>query len=261
MDSRFLGLEHREEALKAVELYDFEMPEVEPLVLPPIFSPVFFVVGTGRCGTTWLSEILSTSSFAAVHHEPNRKADRISIVSRDADLSLAYIQKRRQYVANALRSNLYYGEVNGYLQYHIDALRKVFNANIFLLVRNGADVVRSWFSHDTFDSDGREKYFKPEGETRFEKLCWWWASRNELSMAEDVEVVRLEDLASDWAVFDKAFGFLSISKAAWLEHINVKANATGTYALPLYDRWTPEQKRVFSARCGSLMRRLGYSYE
>ncbi len=259
MDSEAVDLQHYNEAKEATQLYAQEMPEIEALVLPPIFSQVFFVVGTGRCGTLWLADLLSNSGFAKVYHEPNLRADRISIVCRDVDLSLAYIEKRRQHVLNALRSNLYYGEVNGYLLYHIDALRKVLNANLFLLVRNGVDVVRSWYARHTFDTDARTKYFNPEGETRFEQLCWWWTARNELAISKGVEVLRLEDLTTSWTIFNKAFGFLGIPKAIWENCKDVKMNATGNHVIASYDGWSAEQKSLFLKHCGNLMRRLGYA--
>ncbi len=218
---------------------------------------IFFVVGTGRSGTLWLSRFLNFSDIAYVHHE-RLESDRPAREITSKEESEEYIRIRVPLIQLELQQKDYYGEVNGYMTFHVDALRSVLGAKVFLVVRDGRDVIRSWYSRATFTGKRYEQFLNPEGDTRFEKLCWLWNWENRRTLSQGVEPIILERLLKDWAYFNSFFGFLKIDKRVWDNERNIKQNASPAYALPEYEDWTSEQKAIFNKRCGCLMKQLGY---
>ena len=125
-------------------------------------------------------------------------------------------------------------------------------------VRDGRDVVRSWHSRHTFAGDGFEKVVNPEGNTRFEQLCWLWNEINSLALSKHPRVVIFERILEDWSYFQHFFSFLAIPKPAWENAREKKENATPSYNLPHYTEWGKELRSIFQKRCGELMKELCY---
>jgi len=182
---------------------------------------------------------------------------------------------RRDFIADRLTGNQvsYYGEVNGYLRYHIESLKETFSAPIYLLVRDGRKVIRSMYSRGTFTGNDISTLLGPEeGEayfeewkyfTRFEKICWYWATNNEAMMKQLDTFINFEDIINSWPIFNKYFNInitLNISYEKWATSVNKPSNASPKYLLPPYDEWNIEQRNIFDKHCKSLMSRLGYVY-
>lgn len=218
---------------------------------------IFFVVGTGRCGTVWLSRLLNTSKVAKIHHE-RYGADRAARELGSPKESASYIKRRVIDVNEDLKQKRFYGEVNPYMLYHIDALRVILGAKIYLLVRDGRDVVRSWHSRKIFDGGHWEKVLKPEGDSKFEKVCWWWNQANSLALSKNPEVIILERLIEEWRYFNSCFSFLEIPKKTWDANRLKRENVSPSYNLPHYRDWTDEHREIFDKHCGDLMKQLGY---
>jgi len=207
---------------------------------------VVFVVGTGRCGTKWLAEMLGASKIAVVRHEPY------------GDELLEMNLKKETYIPSCLRSHRHYVECNGYMTKYIETLRGMYDAEIYSLVRDGRDVVRSFYNRHLFKDGTREQEYQPQGETRFEKLCWWWNDQNRKAMSHGVPMIKFEDLLKDWGYFNLTFGFLEIPQTVWDRKRRSKVNAAKRHNLPHHSKWGAEQTMIFDKHCGSLMRGLGY---
>lgn len=218
---------------------------------------IFFVVGTGRCGTLWLSKFLNTSDIAVVHHE-RLGTDRDASEIASEEESEEYIRIRVPLIKIELLEKHYYGEVNSYMLFHINALRSVLGAKVSLLVRDGRNVVRSRHSRDTLLGEGPGKFLNPEDDARFEKLCWLWNWQNQLALSRNVEAIIFERLLEDWAYFNSFFGFLEIDKHAWESSRKIRENASAEHRLPEYQYWEPERRAIFDKHCGRLMDKLGY---
>lgn len=243
----------------------------------PIGDRVFFITGTGRCGTMFLADLLNKNTEVQVYHEPLQFSDRVaSLCAYDSEsFSHAYIEKRRKFVEGHFRKGgiSYYGEVNPGLGNHIIALQSIFNAPVYLLVRDGRKVVRSLYSRNHFRGNHTSNLIRPKKDSpyfhewgslsRFEKLCWFWASLNEAYLNAADNVIRFEDLISDWEIFNRIFNVdmpLNVSKDLWLSSVSRKTNATPKYQLPPYENWSDEQKELFDKHCGKMMLRFGYEY-
>jgi len=239
--------------------------------------PVFFVVGSGRSGTMFLADLLNESPEARIYHEPLQFADRAASVCayRSQDFSRAYIERRKTFIESHFKGDGidYYGEVNGYLSDHVDSLKSVFNAPVYLLVRDGRKVVRSIYSRYTYQGSHISQYFSPKKESpyfyqwenfsRFEKICWSWGSHNERYLTKIGKFIRFEDLISDWEEFNRVFNVhipLNISKDVWSRLIVKPSNTTPAHQLPPYENWNDEQKKIFHKHCGKMMSRFGYDY-
>jgi hypothetical protein len=111
------------------------------------------------------------------------------------------------------------------------------------------------------------------GWTAFEKNVWLWAETNTILLdslkaieADRWLLVKFEDFVSDalgvYARVRKFLGFeQALSDAVKAVLLSPVVNARKAYALPGYDDWTQHQKAHFHQYAGSVMDRLGYTYE
>ena len=114
----------------------------------------FFIIGVGRSGTVFLSNLLNQAPGAYVFHEPVFEDFIAEVFGHYSSKSSArYIRNfRKKEVYARMRDTAagVYGEVNGALRCHVDALNVAFPSATFLhLVRDGRDVVRSHMSRRT----------------------------------------------------------------------------------------------------------------
>lgn len=219
---------------------------------------VTYIVGTGRCGTVWISRLLNTSKKAGVFHELFARTDRISTRPFIPCQSRTYIVERKDIVDRLVKQNGAFVEANPYMLYHIDALWEILDAKIYLQIRDGRDVVRSWYSRGTLKpGDSDLKHFPFEGSTRFEKLCWWWNYSNRLAIEKNVEIIIFEKLISDWNYFDSIFHWFEIDEAVWDAQRLLPRNTCNHFTLRHYSEWTGDLLETFDKHCGELMRELG----
>jgi hypothetical protein len=268
---RFRGLAYRT---------SYSEPEVTSLLAG---TKLFFILGTGRSGTQMLSGLLNKSKGALVVHEPNRHEDRnlYTEIRQNSDLAVAYLNEFRKYGIYkrimAFRPQIY-GEVTGTLRYHCAALKEVFpHVRLFLLVRDGRDVVRSVMSMKRFYKKGSKKFHRLgplEGDryheqwhamSRFEKICWAWADTNRvlLEIIPD-DVIHFEQIINDYdytknRLFDPLE--LSISFEQWRESVKHKSpNATKVHTFPHWRDWRTREEESFDEICGQMMIELRYEY-
>lgn len=193
-----------------------------------------FAVGTGRCGTHLLHELLSEERAVSAHHELDPLA---SAFARWVDWNrlpvdlTAFVELKRQDVARASASGRRYFEASAYLSLAVERLASSLDANFVLLVRHPADVVRSlydknWYATEPRRSDGTlasgydelgrphhafsrleprgPDYERWKRRSRIGKLAWYWRTINKAVLDAFARLpprrctwVRVEDLSFD----------------------------------------------------------------
>lgn len=238
---------------------------------------VFLVVSTGRTGTRWLAGLLARVPGARVEHEPvpvetwaHREAMEDPVAARryvdGFRLKEIYLRARSQ-------DPVVYGEVNGILRRHVDALRAaVPGLRLVHLVRDGRDVVRSLVSRGTwagehpvyggFTPPPVDDIARSWGDrSSFERACWIWTWENAHMRERIPDLARLEDITGSYQAFHRQIleplG-LELDEAVWREARNAVENKTRSHAMPAWDGWSSEQKSTFRRICGEEMARYGY---
>lgn len=239
---------------------------------------VFFVLGVGRSGTKFLAKLLDQDETATVLHEPVR-ADFQAVVAahesgESASRYISGFRKKKIYCLARARGTRTYGEVNSALRFHARALgESIPDVKLMHLARDGRDVVRSIMGrgHYTDDRIGHHSISPTEDDplfrawddmTRFERVCWLWADGNRRVREQVAQLVRFEDLTSDYAFFRENVAdplSVIVSREAWADAVHTPVNVSKDYAIPHWTRWGPALKHSFWAVCGDEMSALGYA--
>lgn len=243
---------------------------------------MYFVLTTGRSGSTAISSALNAVPGLTSVHEPCPELILESSAYRYGEIS-------SEVVCSILQSSRFpevngdvYCESNQTLSLIIPEIVKVFpEAKFIWLVRNGLDVVASafqkqWYTghsenHDRYADcseierrwiDGRIRADKLgimtgqewTGLDRFGKCCWYWAYVNQ-TIREDLEThangryfsIRLEELE---AVFPKLLTWMGLGSKEGLE-VSVENRAK---RLPYHwTEWTSTEHDTFAFWCKEVM--------
>lgn len=239
---------------------------------------LFFVVSTGRTGTRWLATLLNEARDARVEHEPvpmETLAHRAAV--EDPGTAAPYIRDFRRkelYLRVARAHPAHYGEVNGILRRHVDALRDAIpGVQLLHLVRDGRDVVRSLVSRHTyggkhpvyagFHPPPVDDYARRWDElSELERACWVWRSENRYMRERIAGRARLEDIATSYVALREQvldpLG-LALDESAWDAAARATPpNRTSRHDMPPWDDWTDRQKATFREICGEEMAHYGY---
>jgi hypothetical protein len=237
---------------------------------------IFFILGMGRSGTTFISALLEKSHEISSFHE--------SFGDRDA-LVNAYWNKidAREYVCGyrkalicsrlLLSKQKKYCEVNSYLRYHVDYLKEAFCSKVFHLVRDGRLVVRSMMNRKTLSGNdkGHSDLLSPQADDplsinwshldRFQRVCWYWNHANTFLLDRNLLKIRLEDVTESYELLKNQvlspLG-ISIPYRTWKEETHLPKNIGTNKIFPGWTRWTLKQKKNFEVICGKTMEKLGY---
>jgi Sulfotransferase domain len=247
---------------------------------------MYFILSTGRSGTTTISKLLSSSCNSICLHEPEPALILESSQYRYNEIRGRKIRNILLKTRKNINKEKIYGESNQCLSLIIPVLKDTFpNAKYIWLIRNGMDVVAStmqkqWYTGHSENNnkyenctpieklwiDGRiraDKCGRMEKEkwnsiSRFEKCCWYWSYVNEiiesdlkfLIKSEYFNIIKLEELEQ---------GLMELMK--WLE---LKSES-----LPLieihnsakrepyhWSIWNNTEKEIFNYWCGHYMDRF-----
>lgn len=238
---------------------------------------IFFILGIGRSGTQFFSQLLDKSKNAYVVHEPVRSDFRAYkeafFNERKAYKYFKTFRKKEIYLRVKLNNMEVYGEVNSVIRRHCKAIRELFpKANIFHIVRDGRDVVRSMMARKTMtDEDQNTKNIRPiEGDpwfenwtemNRFDKLCWYWDVENRY-LHKNIDItIHFEQLISNYEYFNEKLLEplnLEIPKEVWEREVKTPKNITKKYTIPHWNTWNPVKLESFNKICGETMKKLGY---
>ncbi|MEX1019313.1 MAG: sulfotransferase [Litorilinea sp.] len=238
---------------------------------------MFFVVGTGRCGTTSVARLLDQAPNCRCVHEWNPALIREGAEHLYGKLSEAKLSQMLRATRPETVDGKIFGESNHQLGLFIPVLRKVFpDARFVWVTRDGRDTVasmyaRNWYAGNTFllnatawerwrlrgDGVGAMSTWQWRTLFRFERCCWHWAYVNEL-IASSLNAadcpwihIRLEEF-SDKA--EELFDFLELERPAKMElpHSN-KADGRAGYMPPNWQQWRADQAAQFVHFCGASM--------
>lgn len=239
----------------------------------------FFVLAMGRSGTKFLAHLLDEDPDARVVHDPVQDDLEAYLETwRDDDAAEAYVPFRLKetYLRERERDPAVYGEVNSMLRRHAPALGQALpDTQIFHLVRDGRDVVRSIMARDTFTGDdpvgrtvrparGDPADDRWEEMDRFERVCWYWAQANRFLRQHVGQLVRFEDLLDRYDTLRDSLldplG-LAVDRSVWTEAVDQPRDSTRRHAIPPWKDWSPDRLKAFERICGDEMAACGYDLE
>jgi Sulfotransferase family len=239
----------------------------------------FFILGFGRSGTAFMANLLNQAQEAYVFHEP-------VIEDFYAHLKAHYNQtEAKRYMQGFRKKEIYfrtrhmtpgvYGEVNGNLRCHSEAIRLAFpNAALLHLVRDGRDVVRSAMPRRVMTiRNPLSLMIHPEDADpwkacwhemdRFARICWYWQEENRRLRTAIGKTVQFEQIVSSYEYFARGIldpCAIQIGKEAWATAIATPQNTTREFSMPKWDQWTSEQQKTFREICEEEMVQCGYGF-
>lgn len=245
---------------------------------------LFFVVSTGRAGSTSIARILSQHPDITCRHEPNRQLIRLSTEYAHGDKREDAVRKelRAMYVENHwFPQKGAYGESDQKLGNLITLLHELLpEARFIWLTRSAADFVasgtgRGWFADDEetlYEALDRKEEMRQwvvnrlSGEKTgnmtaavwkslsvFERNAWYWSYWNGLIETQLHQIpssqwmhLRLEALVEQLSAVNQFLG------KTVFEYDVVKTNQA-TYAKALPVEWSESQKEQYKKWCGAGM--------
>jgi hypothetical protein len=237
----------------------------------------FFLLGFGRSGTAFMAGLLNQAPGAHVFHEPVLEDffahARAHYSSRAAQRYMLGFRKREIYQRVRRFPAGVYGEVNGTLRCHAEAIRVAFRGAALLhLVRDGRDVVRSTMPRRTMTLRNPFSMMMHPVESdpwheawprmdRFSRICWFWQEENRRLRLAIGRTVQFEQILSSYDYFCEEvlapFG-LEIGEPAWQSAVRAPQNVTPRHQMPKWADWSPQQQKVFREICGEEMSACGY---
>ncbi|MBK6264526.1 hypothetical protein JKA74_05705 [Marivirga sp. S37H4] len=259
---------------------------------------VAFSIGTGRCGTKFLYELLTHQPNVVSHHERLPMEDSFYRYAEWNSLPIdhtGYFQIKKNAIEEDLGTAQFSFESSAYLSLAVQPLYEYFNAKFIMLVRAPHAVVTSYYKKGWYkDSLFIEDYSKspglqpkmslqhhsfsrivPSGDelknwmklSRIGKLAWYYKSLNEKILAQlenlpssQFMVIKLEDL--DFNKYLDIADFLSfknrLSENTFKKVTNKKVN-TLSPSHKFY-KWTDQEKEEFFEHTKDISGKLGYNY-
>ena len=223
---------------------------------------ISFAVGTGRCGTKFLSKVLDLENSVASTHEKHPLNDTFHRYAKWYNLNIdpqGFLWHKKSSIEQELNYKKHSFEASAFLSLSIEELYTEFNAKFILLVRNPEKVVNSyikkgWYKNNIQISDGnklptmqnidefhhflgrtlpKDKYNLDRWRkmTIVGKLAWYWNVLNsevikqfERIPSENYLIVKLEDL--DFLGYKKIIDFLSIKNSSVCESDFISISST-----------------------------------
>ena len=246
---------------------------------------VFFVVTTGRSGSTTLARTLDRVERIHAVHEPDPNLVVESCGLRSGTLTKDEVKAVIRQTRSPEVQGKVYVESNQTLALLIPELAQLFpDARFIWLVRNGMDVVAStyqkqWYTghsenHERYEDsnaierawiDGRVRGDRVgemseaewEALDRFERCCWYWGYVNRV-IDEDLQrhasgrfyTLRLEDLERELAKLIDWMGF-NVPDPPGVTRDNIAKRVPCHWT-----QWSAEQREAFGRQCGTGMDRF-----
>lgn len=233
-----------------------------------------FVTGMGRSGTVLLSKLAALDPSALALHEPIA-ADMKWFGESGPDAAAYFDYERttllmRVYVRSVLAAPRRHRlvEVNSALRFAVPQIRMAFpKATVLHLVRDPVAVVASlWHRQHYQEGASGHHVLEPSDEatravwpamSRFEKLCWLWATPVRQLLAQGIPLVRLEDVVACYPDARHQFldpAGLRVSEEDWRRVVKVVENPTQGRD----EAGVPWDQGAFERHCGELRVALGY---
>lgn len=255
-----------------------------------------FVLSLGRSGTKFFSSFLEKALEEGVfEHEPFYSDRQVLYFGyanshkkfRDAHLSRRFSRIERKFNDDFNGENGIYGEVNSYLRYETDWLKKNLDADVMFIARDVYSFIVSAFGRNILTDQDLQQWIVPKDDdtftdrwfqlSRVEQLAWYWKKTNEELLAKsDGKVRRMESLLSDYEYCQKSFQSdlnIQIDKKIWTSERMIQKNTSRWFnskkklktllklrarseANKLY--LTEEEKSKIEIICGETREKIGY---
>lgn len=246
---------------------------------------IFFILTTGRSGSTSIAKALNQHPDITCQHEPRQQLIRLSTEYAHGEKSREMVMAELHdiFIKSATFAPGFYGESDQKYFNLVPLLHELMpHAKFIWLVRDGRDVVasafaRGWFSNSEYNRDEDNYLLKIWKKYRlngakcgifseqewgrfsvFERCCWYWDYVNNtiesaLSLIPQNQKLRisLNELPGKYADIQRFLGIDDVVSIA-----NIVANQAKMGDTPVTEnQWSEEQKNIFNDRCGAGMAR------
>lgn len=258
-----------------------------------------FTIGTGRCGTLFLYQLMEMESSVASSHERNPDNEAFHRYCKWHNLPIdneGFLAAKQNEIRNDLENHAYSFEASPYLSLSVHELYERFGSKFLFLVRRPDRVVSS-FVHKGFyrvpynvknphlaagyQQQGRNAVhtffarISPRGEefrvwnsmTPVGKVAWFWNAYNQRTLEllrelpEDCyKLVCIEDL--DYNKYIEVCNFFGISSTVSESdfHTMRTSRPHAFWNKRNLDQWSSQEIDEFEAQVGGLAAKLGYEY-
>jgi hypothetical protein len=260
---------------------------------------VGFAIGTGRCGTLFLYEVMQKEPDVASAHERNPDNEAFHRYCKWHRLPVddeGFLATKQREILDDLNQRSYSFEASPYLSLSVRELHARFGAKFVFLVRRPDGVVTS-FAHKGFyrkpysihdpnlaagyQDQSPERSFtffariSPRGDffrtwndmTQVGKVAWFWKEYNERTLdaleqlpGESYRTVRIEDL--DFPKYRELCGFLGIDAQVTQADFDA-LRAVKPHAFwrkRTIDQWSAQEIQEYESQVAELAERFGYEY-
>ena len=259
-----------------------------------------FAIGTGRCGTVFLYEVIAKEPEVASSHERNPENESFQRYCRWHRLPVdneGFLATKEREIRADLENHAYSFEASPYLALSARELHERFGARFIFLVRRPDRVVTS-FVHKGFYSrpyavqdtelatgyqdQSPEKFFSffarvsPRGEffrtwndmTPVGKVAWFWRAYNERTLetlstlpSECHRTVRIEDL--DYAKYVELTRFLGFDAKVTRDDFEAHRDSRphAFWRKRGIDQWSSREIAEFESQVADLAAHFGYGHK
>ena len=260
---------------------------------------VGFAIGTGRCGTVFLHQLMEKEPEVASSHERNPENEAFQRYCKWHRLPVddeGFLATKEKEILADLEHHAYSFEASPYLSLSVKELYARFGARFLFLIRRPDGVVTS-FVHKGFyrkpysvknldlaagyQDQSPEHFFtyfariSPRGDffptwnglTQVGKVAWFWKAYNERALEvieelprESYRVVRIEDL--DYPKYQELSQFLGFTaKVTQAEFDDLRLSRPHAFWRKRgVDQWSEQEMREFESQVGDLAERFGYQH-
>lgn len=262
-------------------------------------NKVGFTIGTGRCGTLFLYQLMEKEPAVASSHERNPDNEAFHRYCKWHRLAVddeGFLATKEKEIQADLQSRAYSFEASPYLSLSVKELHERFGAKFVLLIRRPDRVVTS-FVHKGFyrrpyvvgnpalatgyqdQSPERVHTFfariAPTGEfferwnrmSSVGKVAWFWRAWNERTLElleglpmDSYRIVRIEDF--DHAKYREVASFLGYEPQVTQAEFDALSESKphAFWRKRNIDQWTAQEIAEFEEQVGGLAQRFGYEY-
>ena len=252
-------------------------------------TPVF-ILSTGRCGTKWIDEIISTDESVVSLHHPIPVMRSQARICYNYDFNKAsnsekqllremFLGGREELFNQALKVNKNLIFTDSRQTFFAEVIRDIFpKAKFVHLHRNPGQVIKSGMERDWYDAENSSELnrIKPDqGDFHFDKWSeydliqknsWLWNETNKwiLNFLETVPSNQQFTLSfNKWnsTNLSEMFQFCgaSISESLIQKRRNARVNVQKTAKFKKFEEWAEADKEKVRSICGDTSSKLGYS--
>lgn len=291
---------HLQTMLKKLSFLQKTQEQVLRPVIPVDQQFPTFVVGCGRSGTHFLSEVFRHDNGMLSFHLDDvagEIADSFLFYCEWNDLPIdhiGFIEHRKQMIRYAGKEGKQYFEANPYLALSVLRLRQAFDAKFILLHRNPIDVVvshinKDWYQNSIIRSSndlatgyqygekGNHFFGRmiPNGDefdrwktlSRVGKLAWMWNKTNQcvLSQFERIDDVHCQTVSVDvldYVKFVELCNFVGTSPIDENLYESTRTKRPGKRTKKFtHHTWNTREKQEFIAEIKPMCDVLGYEID